>query len=51
MKNATFSVAAKIKPCTGKNVVEVEGRKLIIRLPTDETQTIEVDYVHDANKT
>ena len=51
MKNATFRVAVKIRPCSAKNTIEVDGGKLIVKLLSDETQTTEVDFVHDANKT
>jgi hypothetical protein len=50
MRAASVRVAVKLRPCeTGKKVVTVDAEtgQVCVQLPSDETQQVEADVVHD----
>jgi hypothetical protein len=54
IKNASIRVGIKLKPCDSKcSVVRIEsaGKEVVVQLPGEETQRVQVDMVHDANNT
>lgn len=54
IKNALIKVAVKIRPCPpNKNIIRTDPStgNIVIQLPSEETQNVQVDAVHDANTT
>lgn len=54
MKNVLIKVSVKIKPCPpDRSVVKVSNNKkeLTVLLPSEDSQKVQVDEVHDANET
>jgi|JI9StandDraft_2_1071091.scaffolds.fasta_scaffold1020863_2 hypothetical protein len=54
IQNVLIKVSIKIKPCPqSSNIVKVdqEKKELRVLLPSEDSQKIQVDEIHDANET